>query len=196
MFTGLIEEVGEVRWLRAASGGTQLQIAAPRIGPGLTLGESVAVNGCCLTITAMREEKLTFDLLQETLERTNLRHLRPGSLVNLESALAASGRMGGHFVQGHIDSVIRVLDCSPQGADNRLEVELPADFARYVVKKGSIGLNGVSLTVAELRPHSLTVWIIPHTGEQTNLRSLRPGDLLNVEFDLLAKYVERMLAAR
>ncbi|MEO8438762.1 MAG: riboflavin synthase [Spartobacteria bacterium] len=193
MFTGLIEEVGRVRWIRAAEGGTQLQITAPGISAGLQPGDSVAVNGCCLTATTIRGDNLTFDLLEETLRRTNLRALRPESPVNLERALAADGRLGGHFVQGHIDATARVVDFTTRGADYRLEVESPSGFAQYCVSKGSIALNGVSLTIAELLTAGFVVWIIPHTRRQTNFESVQPNDLLNVEFDLLAKYVERML---
>jgi riboflavin synthase len=196
MFTGLIEEVGSVRWIRATERGTQLQLAAPLIAPGLRAGDSVAVNGCCLTATAIREGNLTFDLLEETLARTNLRTLRPESPVNLERALAADGRLGGHFVQGHSDCAARALSFAPHGADYRLEVELPGDFAHYAACKGSIALNGVSLTIAELLPASFAVWIIPHTRRQTNFETLQSGDLVNLEFDLLAKYVERMLRRR
>lgn len=194
MFTGLIEEVGKVRWIRATDSGTQLQVSAPAIAAGLQSGESVAVSGCCLTATAIRQGDLTFDLLEETLARTNLRALRPGSPVNLERALAATGRLGGHFVQGHIDATARVLAYAASGADHRLEVELPGDFGRYAARKGSIALSGVSLTIAELHPASFVVWVIPQTHRQTNFASLQPNDLLNVEFDILAKYVERMLA--
>ncbi len=193
MFTGLIEEIGRVRWIRATEKGTQLQLAAPLIAVDLQPGDSVAVNGCCLTATSLRGEHLTFDLLGETLARTNLRTLRPESPVNLERALAATGRVGGHFVQGHIDTTVAVRSFSASGADHRLEVELPASFARYTVAKGSVALNGVSLTIAELLPESFVAWIIPHTLQQTNLASLQTGDLLNLEFDILAKYVERML---
>ncbi len=193
MFTGLIEEVGSVRWLRATKSGTQLQLSAPLITTDLQEGDSVAVNGCCLTATNLRGGHITFDLLGETLARTNLRALRPESPVNLERALAASGRVGGHFVQGHIDTTATVRGFDPSGADYRLEVELPAQFARYVVAKGSVALNGVSLTIAQLLPDSFVVWIVPHTRRQTNFASLQAGDSLNVEFDLLAKYVERML---
>ncbi len=193
MFTGLIEEVGSVRWIRRSEGGTQLQLAAPVIAAGLREGDSVSVNGCCLTATAVREGGLTFDLLEETLERTNLRTLRPGSAVNLERALAADGRLGGHFVQGHIDCTARVLSFKANGADYRLEVELRDDFAHYAAFKGSIALNGISLTIAELLPASFAVWIIPQTRRATNLAGLQPNDLLNIEFDLIAKYVERML---
>lgn len=193
MFTGLIEEVGSVRWLRATKSGTQLQLSAPLLTTDLQEGDSVAVNGCCLTATNLRGSHITFDLLGETLARTNLRALRPESPVNLERALAASGRVGGHFVQGHIDTTAAVRSFDASGADYRLEVELPAQFARYVVAKGSVALNGVSLTIAQLLSDSFVVWIIPHTRRQTNFASLQAGDSLNVEFDLLAKYVERML---
>ena len=194
MFTGLIEEVGKVRWIRATDGGTQLQVSAPLIADGLRGGDSVAVNGCCLTTTAIRHGYLTFDLLEETLARTNLRALRPESPVNLERALAASARLGGHFVQGHIDATARAIGYTASGAEHRLEVELPPDFARYAALKGSVALNGASLTIAELHPESFVVWIIPHTHRETNFAALQPNDLLNVEFDILAKYVERMLA--
>ena len=193
MFTGLIEEIGRVRWIRRSERSTQLQLAAPLIAAGLREGDSVSVNGCCLTATTVREGGLTFDLLEETLERTNLRTLRPESPVNLERALAADGRLGGHFVQGHIDCTARVLGFKSNGADYRLEVELPDDFAHYAAFKGSIALNGISLTIAELLPASFVVWIIPHTRRATNLANVQPNDLLNIEFDLIAKYVERML---
>ena len=193
MFTGLVEEIGTVLWIRATDRGTQLQIAAPMISQQIAKGDSVAVNGCCLTLTARRGDQLTFDLLEETLERTNLRTLRRESPVNLERALAADGRVGGHFVQGHIDCAARVLAFDESGADHRLQVELPGDFAHYITYKGSVALNGISLTVAEVLPESFAVWIIPHTRRHTNLKGVAPGDFLNVEFDLLAKYVERML---
>jgi riboflavin synthase len=172
-----------------------LHLAAPSIARGLRMGDSVAVNGCCLTITEIGEDNLTFDLLAETIARTNLHDLKSESAVNLEPALLATGRLGGHFVQGHVDCTVRVLGIAKREADYRLEVELPAEFARYAAFKGSIALNGVSLTIAELLPASLAVWIIPHTRQHTNLGLLQPGHILNVEFDLIAKYVERMLSS-
>jgi riboflavin synthase len=193
MFTGLVEEVGQVLWIRATTSGTQLQLAAPGIAEDLQKGDSVSVNGCCLTAETIRDGNITFDLLEETLDRTNLRALRRDSPVNLERALTAGGRLGGHFVQGHIDCALRVVSFAESGADYRLEVELPDDFAHYAAFKGSIALNGVSLTIAEIHPASFVVWVIPHTRRQTNFASLQPGDLLNVEFDIIAKYVERML---
>ena len=194
MFTGLIEEVGQMLWIRANERGTELQIGAPRLANRVSIGDSVAVNGCCLTVTSQRPDQLTFDLLDETLDRTNLKGLRRDSRINLERALAANGRIGGHFVQGHVDCTARVIAFEQSGTDYRLEIGLPADFAHYAAYKGSIAVNGISLTIAETLPESLAVWIIPHTKRNTNIETVRPGDLVNVEFDILAKYVERMLA--
>jgi len=208
MFTGLIEEVGEVVEVRASDSGTQLrpqvastrrgsvlQIAAPRTAKKARRGDSIAVNGCCLTLTS-RGDPLTFDLLEETIARTNLQKLRRKDPVNLERALATEGRLGGHFVQGHIDCVSRIVGFDKKGADFRLEVELPAEFAQYVTHKGSIALDGISLTVADVFPKSFLVWIIPYTKRHTNLDRAQVGDLVNVEFDILAKYVEKALAIR
>jgi riboflavin synthase len=193
MFTGLIEEIGELLWIRATERGTQLQLSAPGIAEDLRRGDSVAVNGCCLTVVSQRKEHLTFDLLDETLQRTNLRHLRPGSPVNLERALLAQERLGGHFVQGHVDCAVRALVFEPLGENHRLAVELPDDFSQYVALKGSIAINGISFTVAELQKTSFAVHVIPHTRRHTNLDSLETGDFVNLEFDILAKYVERIL---
>ena len=193
MFTGLIEEVGSVIAVRMSGESKQLQIAAAGLAGKIQVGDSVAVNGCCLTATSQLGGELGFDLLEETLERANLKTLRPGHQVNLERALAADGRLGGHFVQGHVDCAARILALEEKGADLRVEVELPAEFAHYVASKGSIALNGISLTVAEASQKSFVVWIIPHTRAQTNLATARPDDLVNLEFDLIAKYLERML---
>lgn len=193
MFTGLIEEVGAVVALRANKERTELEVAAPRLAARARIGDSVAVNGCCLTVARRDGDKLGFDVLKESLDRTNLGALRPESPVNLELALAADARLGGHFVQGHVDCAVPILALAEKNADLRLEVELPVEFARYVVLKGSIAVNGISLTVAEVLPKSFVVWIIPHTRSQTNLAAAKPGDLVNLEFDLLAKYVERMV---
>jgi riboflavin synthase len=147
-------------------------------------------------VTAQNNDELTFDLLEETLRCTNLRMLPQNDGVNLERALAAGSRLGGHFVQGHIDCAAPILAWDEKGADLRIEMDLPAEFARYVIPKGSIAVNGVSLTVAEVLPNSFVVWIIPHTRAETNLAVARQGDLMNLEFDLLAKYVDRMLDRR
>jgi len=196
MFTGLVREVGEVGWLRRTDQAVQLLIEAPRTANRVRVGESVAVNGCCLTVTAHRERQLMFDLLQESLGRTNLGALKPGDPVNLERALRVDGRLGGHFVQGHVDCTAEVVGTEEKGPDLRLDIALPAEFARYVAFKGSIAINGVSLTVAEIGDDRFTVWIIPHTLENTNLGDLEAGDLVNLEFDILAKYTERLMSGR
>jgi riboflavin synthase len=193
MFTGLIEEVGKVVRLEGDGGARRLEIAAPKLAAHTRIGDSVAVNGCCLTVTGNQPGRLTFDLLQETFRRTNFKQLAPHSGVNLELPLAAGAHLGGHFVQGHIDCAVPILALDEAGADLRVEIELPDEFARYVAAKGSIAVNGISLTIAEITAKSFVVWIIPHTKAQTNLASARAGDLVNLEFDLLAKYVERML---
>src|SRR4051812_26137682 len=196
MFTGLIEEVGTVVAFRADESTRRLEISAPRLAGKVRLGDSVATNGCCLTVTANENTRLGFDLLQESLDRTNLKDLRPESPVNLELALAAGAPLAGHFVQGHVDCPAAILALEERGADLRIEIELPPDFAPYVAGKGSITVNGISLTVAEVLSESFSVWIIPHTRAQTNLSTARRGDLLNLEFDILTKYVERMLDRR
>ena len=194
MFTGLIEDVGRVVAAHATEHGAQLEIAAPGTAKQVRAGQSISVNGCCLTLTSRRGDQLTFDLLEETIARTNLRDLQPDSPVNLERALRADGRLGGHFVQGHVDCVSRIMAFDKKGPDFRLEIELPKEFAPYVASKASIAVNGISLTVADILPKRLVAWIIPYTTRHTNLDCAKTGDLVNLEFDILAKYVERMVA--
>jgi riboflavin synthase len=194
MFTGLIEEVGAVIAMRACDHGTQLQIFAPETAKHISAGESIAVNGCCLTLTSCPSDCLSFDLLEETIARTNLSDLGKDSAVNLERALRADGRLGGHFVQGHVDCIAPILGFDMKGADVRFEIELPENFRRYVASKGSIAVNGISLTVAEVLPKSFAVWIVPYTRRHTNLDRANVGDFVNLEFDIVAKYVERMVA--
>jgi riboflavin synthase len=196
MFTGLIEEVGRVVAIDSTNAGTQLRIIAPKLARKIRRGDSLAVNGCCLTVSWHRDNELAFDLLDETITRTNLINLQPGHSINLERALAANERFGGHFVQGHVDCVSPIIAFQKSGADFRLEIELPAEFARYVARKGSIAVNGMSVTVAEVLPARFAVWIIPYTKTHTNLDRAQAGDLVNLEFDILAKYVERMLASQ
>lgn len=193
MFTGIIEISAGVDAVEATAAGGRLVLRGVPFADQLALGESVAVNGCCLTVTAadpsMAGGTVRFDLLAETLRVTNLGALAPGALVNLERALRAGDRLSGHYVQGHVDTVAEVIDFSPHGQDHRLEVELPAAYRRNVIPRGSIALDGISLTVAEITPASIVCWIIPHTVAVTNLHSRRPGDRLNVEYDLIGKYV-------
>jgi riboflavin synthase len=194
MFTGLIEEVGTVIAVNTSKSGNQLKLAAPRVAKKIRRGDSLAVSGCCLTLNSRRGDELIFDLLEETIARTNLKNLQRKQLVNLERAVAASERFGGHFIQGHVDCVSPVIACQKNGADFRLEIELPDSFAHYVARKGSIAVNGISLTVADVLPKSFVTWIIPYTKTHTNLDRVRAGDLMNLEFDIMAKYVERMVS--
>ena len=196
MFTGLVIETGELLSLTRTGESARLTLRAPATGPSAQIGDSIAVNGCCLTVTARDGGRVSFDLLAETLRLTNLGALLPGTKVNLEPALGAGAKLGGHFVQGHVDTSAEVLDFSPHGADFRLEVALPAEFAQYVAHKGSIAVDGISLTVAEVKEASFVCWIIPHTRDVTNLLDLRKGGRVNLEFDLLAKYVERIVSLR
>jgi riboflavin synthase len=192
MFTGIVEETGSVFALRQTTHGVNLTLEAGLVSQDIQAGDSVAVNGCCLTVTAREGKLLSFDLLAETLRCTNLGQLHEESLVNLERPLAANGRLGGHFVQGHVDCTSPVVSFEKEGADYRLEVALPEPFARYMIHKGSITIDGISLTAASVLEKSFVVWIIPHTLEVTNLSTRKAGDLLNLEFDLLAKYIERL----
>jgi riboflavin synthase len=190
MFTGLIEEVGTVAMIDHAG---RLDLVTQKLGAKVQLGDSVAINGCCLTVARRAGNQLGFDVLQESFARTNLKNLRAGCPVNLECAVAAGAPLGGHFVQGHVDCAAPILALEESAADLRMEIELPPEFARYVAYKGSIAVNGISLTVAEILLKSFAVWIIPHTRTETNFATTRAGELVNLEFDLLAKYVERIL---
>jgi riboflavin synthase len=197
MFTGIVEETGTVERIRSAANSIQLVVAANRCGQGLKPGDSVAVNGCCLTVTKLarspRRSLLHFDLLRETWERTNLKSARTGSLVNLERPLSADGRFDGHFVTGHIDGTGKIVRWERAGKDYVLEVAAPASLMRHVVLKGSIAVDGISLTIARLRERSFRTWIIPHTHEVTALRQRQAGDEVNLETDILGKYVARFL---
>src|SRR5437899_2466470 len=166
MFTGLIEEVGSVTAIGASKNGNQLKIAAPRIAKKIRRGDSLAVNGCCLTLNSRRGDELSFDLLEETVARTNLKNLQRKQPVNLERAVAANERLGGHFVQGHIDCVSPVITYQQSGTDFRLEIELPEAFSRYVAYKGSIAVNGIRITVAEIYRESLILWNISSMNNQ------------------------------
>ena len=195
MFTGLIESLGTVRSLEKRGDAARVVLETP-LAIDLSLGESLAVNGCCLTVTTKDSASACFDLLGETLARTNLGHLAAGSRVNLERALRADGRFGGHFVQGHIDTTAKVISSETTAEDLNLRIELPPTGARYFIEKGSIAVNGVSLTVSSLTSDHFGLWIIPHTLQETNLGDLKNGDLVNLEYDMLAKYAERQIGNR
>jgi riboflavin synthase len=195
MFTGLIESVGTVRSFEKRGDAARLTLETPMAGM-LSLGESLAVNGCCLTVTDRDEREAHFDLLVETLNRTNLGVLSPAARVNLERALRADGRFGGHFVQGHIDTTAEVIKVDAKGDDLNLVIMIPSGGASYFIEKGSVAVNGVSLTVASLEDDRFGLWIIPHTLRETNLGDLKAGDRVNLEYDMLAKYAARQLGNR
>ena len=196
MFTGIIEETGRVAAFTPDAAAWKLQIAARLVPGDVALGDSVAVNGCCLTVTRFDAGNLWFDVLEETRRLTNFAQLAPGAAVNLERSLRPDGRMGGHFVTGHIDVPGRIDQLEARGKDHYLRVHVPGGFARYLVYKGSVAIDGISLTVAEVAGDSFTVWLIPHTILVTNLRDRKVGESVNLEFDLLAKYVEKLVAPR
>jgi riboflavin synthase len=197
MFTGIVEETGVVESVKPTRQAIQLTVRPRLCAQGLKVGDSLAVNGCCLTAVKVggrgARRTVQFDLLQETWQRTNLQFVKPGSLVNLERSLRADSRLGGHFVTGHIDGVGRIQRWERSGQDWVLDLAAPPEVMRYVVFKGSIAVDGISLTVAEVLPAGLRIWIIPHTWEVTALREREVGDAVNLEADLVGKYVEQML---
>jgi riboflavin synthase len=196
MFTGIVEETGKVVAFEARPEAWSLRVAAQAALADFTPGDSIAVNGCCLTAAQAEAGVLRFDVLEETRRLTNFASLRPGALVNLERSLRFGGKVGGHFVTGHIDGLGTVEVFEPRGKDHYLRVGLAAELTRYIVHKGSIAIDGISLTIAEVAGASLAVWIIPHTLAVTNLREKRAGDPVNLEFDLLGKHVEKLLLTR
>jgi riboflavin synthase len=200
MFTGIVEEAGIVERINPAARSIELTIRTAKCGKGLKLGDSLAVNGCCLTAVKLsRRGKFTlaqFDLLQETWQRTNLQFAGPGSRVNLERPLRAQAELGGHFVTGHIDGIGKIIRWERSGKDHVLDIAAPPEVMRYVISKGSIAVDGISLTVAEVNKKSFRVWIIPHTYEITALRERKVGDAVDLEADLLGKYVEKFVTSK
>lgn len=196
MFTGIVEETGQVVSFTRGAKAWSLHLSASLVTSDVKLGDSVAVNGCCLTVVKYDAQNLWFDLLEETVRLTSFAELKPGSLVNLERSMLPNSRLGGHFVSGHIDTLGRVEIFEQRGADFYLKVRGPEGSGRYLIHKGSIALDGISLTVAEVDGDALAVWLIPHTMAVTNLREKRVGSGVNLEFDLLGKYVEKLIAAR
>ena len=195
MFTGIVEGTGTVIARDAHAGGIRLVVEAGPLSDETRPGDSVAVNGCCLTVAWMEKGRLEFDLLRETDERTNLRDMEAGALVNLERSLRVDARLGGHFVTGHVDGTGALLKWEQSGKDHLLEIGVEPGQGRYLVPKGCVAVEGMSLTVAEVGSDRFTIWIIPHTLKVTALRGRKPGDRLNLEFDLLAKYAEKLLTA-
>ena len=210
MFTGIVEELGRVVRLETVEDSARLTVEAPAVTQDVSLGDSVSVNGCCLTVAAVHGSTFTADLMAETLTRTTLGSQKPGDPVNLERALRASDRLGGHIVQGHVDATAEVLDHHRGEHWDLLRISLPQEIARYVAVKGSVALDGVSLTVVDVvdapdtldvspasgAGASLSVGLIPETLRRTTLGTRRPGERVNLEVDVLAKYAERLLGAR
>ncbi|HEY6268904.1 MAG TPA: riboflavin synthase [Candidatus Acidoferrum sp.] len=200
MFTGIIEVTGTIEALNLKSGGGRVTIHAPTVAPSLAVSNSIAVNGCCLTIVDLHNGRLSADLSGETISKTSFGaksgELKKGARVNLEQPLTAAKEFGGHFVLGHVDTIGRVTHLTPEGENWWFGVEVPEEFARYIVPKGSITIDGISLTVARWQNNIAEVAVIPYTYEHTNIRDRRPGDAVNLEGDILGKYVERYLEAR
>ena len=195
MFTGIVEEVGKVTSIREERGTRRLTVSASHLTKELKKGDSIAVSGVCLTAVHIKPNSVAFDLAEETWNRTSFSRMHEGALVNLELPMRADGRFGGHIVQGHVDGTgeVLALDRIPGAEDYWLQIRIPADLARYVILKGSLCIEGISLTVARIEGQEVTVAIIPHTWEMTNLRSLTRGDPVNLEVDMIAKYVEKMM---
>lgn len=195
MFTGIIEELGTIESIESRAAGARLRVRARTVLSDAASGVSIAVNGVCLTAVDLRPDSFAADLAPETVRRTNLGGLRPQAIVNLERPLSPSGRLSGHIVQGHVDGTGELVTLSPLGDENWwLEVRVPQELDPYLVFKGSICLDGISLTVARLEGGIVSVTIIPHTYDNTNLKARRPGDRINIECDIMAKYVEKMLS--
>ena len=195
MFTGIIEETGVVEAIEPKSGSFKLTIRIRKTGEDIKIGDSLAVNGCCLTVVRIdpkgNDKIAQFDLLEETWGVTNLQYCISGSLVNLERSLEAGGRLGGHFVTGHIDGIGKITQWEQKGEDRKIKIFAPNKVMRYVVYKGSIAIDGISLTVAEVEKEHFSVWIIPHTFELTAIKERSLGDAVNLESDIVGKYVER-----
>lgn len=195
MFTGIIEEVGRVTRIAHNKDNHRLTVSSSHLVKELRKGDSIAVSGVCLTAVDIKPASVGFDLAAETWSRTSFSRIQEGALVNLELPMRADGRFGGHIVQGHVDGTGKfvALDPIPDADDYWLRIEIPAELARYVIHKGSLSIEGISLTVAKIEGTQVTVAIIPHTVEMTNLKSLKPGDPVNLEVDMIAKYVEKMM---
>jgi len=192
MFTGIVETVGTVREIQELSLGRRFVVDAPGWREGLALGSSISVNGVCLTVVASEDTCLQFDAVDETLRRSTLSRIRPGAHVNLETPLTLTAMLGGHVVQGHVDGVAEVENLENRGIERWIRLRMPHELMRYVVLKGSIALDGVSLTVADLNETGLSVAIIPHTAAVTTLGSCGVGDVVNVEVDIIAKHLEKL----
>jgi riboflavin synthase len=195
MFTGIIETLGAIKAVEASDGSSRLTVRGA-VTDGTAVGDSIAVNGVCLTATAVDSDEFTADVMAETLRRTTLGNLKPGDAVNLERAATASTRLGGHLVQGHIDGVAALTGRAPAGDFDEVSIALPAELLPYVVEKGSVAVDGISLTVARVHDGEITIGLIPETLQRTTLGRRAVGEHVNIEVDVIAKYVERLLETR
>jgi riboflavin synthase len=193
VFTGIVEELGEIAELNVTGSGAKLAIRAPKLAPLANIGDSISISGCCLTVIAINDDTLSFEAVPETLSRTALGQLQAGDRVNLEDALRAGEPFGGHLVQGHVDGVGSIIAIDGEGDGYRITIETPETLRRYLAEKGSIGVAGISLTVAALRDDGFEVAVIPHTWDSTTVSRWKVGDQVNLEVDVIAKYVERLL---
>lgn len=196
MFTGIIEEIGTILQREETANRCALTISAKKVLTDTKIGDSIAVNGVCLTVTDFKKDSFTADVMPETLRRSSLGQLKTGSAVNLERAMAADGRFGGHIVAGHIDGTGKISSLRPEGNAVLVTVSTTPDLLRYIVEKGSIAIDGISLTVAKVTHSDFTVSLIPHTGEETTLLKHRPGEIVNLETDIIGKYVEKLIQTK
>ena len=194
MFTGLIEETGKIENTRPIAGGVELTIAAKKILNGLRNGDSFSINGVCLTVTEISSGNFSVDAVGETISKTTIGKLSPGSIVNLETALQLSQKLGGHLVQGHVNGIGSISEIKKLGENFSLSVAVPTELAKYLIKEGSIAVDGISLTIAQTTENKCTFSIIPHTWKNTNLNTKKAGEKVNIEIDVIAKYVERFLS--
>jgi len=194
MFTGIVEELGVVDGIEQQTDAVRLTVRGPHVMTDTGLGDSISVNGCCLTVAERDGETFTTDVMRETLDKTSLGVLEPGSRVNLERAVTATTRLGGHIVQGHVDAASELIGRTPSEHWEVVEISLPRELSRYLVDKGSVTVDGISLTVVEVRADSFTVSLIPETLARTTLGFKQSGDLVNLEVDVIAKYVERLVS--
>jgi riboflavin synthase len=193
LFTGIVEEIGQVKQLRSGATQCALELTGQIVLENTKIGDSIAVNGVCLTVTHLTEHSFTADVMPETLRRSNLGDLKPGSFVNLERAMAADGRFGGHIVSGHIDGTGKIQSMQPEGNATLVTISAAPGLLRYIVEKGSIAIDGISLTVAKISHSDFTVSLIPHTGAETTLLRHKPGETVNLETDIIGKYVEKLM---
>ncbi len=193
MFTGLIEEVGKLKNIQSKVGGLEITVEAEKVLEDSKVGDSIAINGICLTITEIGENQFKFDVSQETINRSNIKYLKIGDYLNLERALRLSDRLGGHIVQGHVDTTGRIHSIIQKGEHTEFQISFPEEYKKLVIPKGSIAIDGISLTINEIKGNIISLNIIPHTIQSTNLQFRKQNDIVNIEFDILGKYVLNIL---